>query len=43
MTATVADTCPGCEWGAIDLSEAAFLQLGTLDQGVLPLSWHYVS
>ncbi|GAA5898673.1 hypothetical protein JCM8208_004729 [Rhodotorula glutinis] len=43
VTATVADTCPGCVFGAIDLSEGAFLQLGTLDQGVLPLSWHYVS
>ncbi|GAA5852669.1 hypothetical protein JCM9279_004947 [Rhodotorula babjevae] len=58
VVATVADTCPGCAYGAIDLSEgyvcsfssfckrpssAPFLQLGTLDQGVLPLSWKYVS
>ncbi|BGP37208.1 hypothetical protein JCM10449v2_001113 [Rhodotorula kratochvilovae] len=41
VEATVADTCPGCEYGAIDLSEGAFLQLGTLDQGVLNLEWHF--
>ncbi|GAA5943983.1 hypothetical protein JCM3775_004731 [Rhodotorula graminis] len=42
VTATVADTCPGCAWGAVDLSEGAFLQLGTLDQGVIPLSWKFL-
>ncbi|GAA6054980.1 hypothetical protein JCM3770_000476 [Rhodotorula araucariae] len=42
VEATVADTCPGCEYGAIDLSEGAFLQLGTLAQGVLNLEWHFV-
>ncbi|BGP29342.1 hypothetical protein JCM10296v2_001081 [Rhodotorula toruloides] len=43
IEATVADTCPGCQWGSIDLSVAAFKALGSLDSGVLPIQWSYVS
>ncbi|BGP00828.1 DPBB_1 domain-containing protein [Rhodotorula toruloides] len=43
IEATVADTCPGCQFGAIDLSVAAFKALGSLDSGVLPIQWSFVS
>ncbi|BGP22130.1 expansin family protein [Rhodotorula toruloides] len=42
IEATVADTCPACAWGSIDLSVAAFEALGSLDSGVLPIQWSYV-
>ncbi|GAA5984821.1 hypothetical protein JCM5350_004248 [Sporobolomyces pararoseus] len=39
-TAKVADECPTCESSqSIDLSTAAFKSLGSMDQGVLPVSW----
>ena len=41
MTATVADTCPGCGYGSLDLSTGAFGALGSYDQGVLPISWSF--
>ena len=37
ITATVADTCPGCGYGSLDLSVGAFQGLGSMDQGVLPI------
>ncbi|GAA5922744.1 RlpA-like double-psi beta-barrel domain-containing protein [Sporobolomyces koalae] len=40
--ATVADLCPGCGWGSLDLSLGAFDALGSRDQGVLPISWSFV-
>ncbi|GJN88632.1 hypothetical protein Rhopal_001598-T1 [Rhodotorula paludigena] len=42
ITATVADTCPGCGYGSIDLSEGAFGALGEYSQGVLPLAWSFI-
>ncbi|KAK9896492.1 hypothetical protein P389DRAFT_144797, partial [Cystobasidium minutum MCA 4210] len=39
ITARVADLCPGCPYGGLDLSTGAFQALGSLSQGVLSLSW----
>lgn len=40
----VADECPTCESSeSIDLSTAAFEALGSKDQGVLPVTWSWVS
>lgn len=41
VTAIVADTCPGCGYGSLDLSLGAFDALGSRDQGVLPISWSF--
>ncbi|KAG0662225.1 hypothetical protein C6P46_003411 [Rhodotorula mucilaginosa] len=41
ITATVADTCPSCEASHLDLSEGAFLALGDLSSGVLPIEWSF--
>lgn len=35
------DSCPGCGYNDLDMSPAVFKQLGTLDQGVLSISWHF--
>ncbi|GAA5878391.1 hypothetical protein JCM8547_007905 [Rhodosporidiobolus lusitaniae] len=43
---TVADRCPGCGDngdGYIDLSESAYLKLGTIDEGTFPVSWFFTS
>merc|ERR1711977_770315 len=43
ITATVADLCPSCaSSGSLDLSVATFQALGSLGQGVLPISWSFV-
>ncbi|GAA5928873.1 RlpA-like double-psi beta-barrel domain-containing protein [Sporobolomyces koalae] len=39
--ATVADTCPGCGYGSLDLSLGAFDALGSRDAGVLPITWSF--
>jgi len=39
--AKMRDSCPGCGRYDLDLSPAAFKQLGSLDTGVLPISWHF--
>lgn len=39
IEATVADTCPTCESGSLDLSVGAFQQLSGLDAGVVPITW----
>ncbi|GAA5910933.1 hypothetical protein JCM6882_001935 [Rhodosporidiobolus microsporus] len=41
--ATVADACPGCGDSHIDLSVGAFDAIGTQDQGVVPISWKFIS
>lgn len=41
ITALVADECPGCGWGSLDLSTGAFTQLGSEDTGVLPITWYF--
>ncbi|EPQ50991.1 hypothetical protein GLOTRDRAFT_133317 [Gloeophyllum trabeum ATCC 11539] len=35
------DQCPGCGVDDLDLSPSLFQELGTLDQGVLSISWHF--
>ncbi|KAF8951491.1 hypothetical protein BGZ46_003949 [Entomortierella lignicola] len=44
VNARVVDKCPGdeCAWGSLDLSPAAFRQLGDLATGVLSIKWHYI-
>ncbi|KAI0753810.1 barwin-like endoglucanase [Fomes fomentarius] len=40
VTVTVADTCPGCAPGSVDLTPTAFQQLASLDVGRLHgISW----
>ncbi|CBQ73608.1 conserved hypothetical protein [Sporisorium reilianum SRZ2] len=40
ISAVIADTCPTCDWGSLDLSVGAFQQLSGLDAGVVnPISW----
>ncbi|KDE09679.1 hypothetical protein MVLG_00083 [Microbotryum lychnidis-dioicae p1A1 Lamole] len=41
IRARVADECPGCGYGSLDLSTAAFKKLGSLDTGVLPIKWQW--
>ncbi|BGO88836.1 hypothetical protein NBRC10512_002192 [Rhodotorula toruloides] len=43
ITATIADTCPGCAEQSLDLSQGAFDALGSESQGVLPISWGFSS
>ncbi|ODN74091.1 hypothetical protein, variant [Cryptococcus amylolentus CBS 6039] len=40
-TAYVADECPECKWGSLDMSPALFSALadGDFDLGVFPISW----
>ncbi|KZT27408.1 hypothetical protein NEOLEDRAFT_1155114 [Neolentinus lepideus HHB14362 ss-1] len=35
------DECMGCGEGDLDMSPSLFQMLGTLDQGVLSISWHF--
>ncbi|KAI0791835.1 RlpA-like double-psi beta-barrel-protein domain-containing protein-containing protein [Abortiporus biennis] len=39
--AKTVDSCPGCGSGDLDMSPSTFQKLGTLDQGVLSISWHF--
>ncbi|KAG2205048.1 hypothetical protein INT46_010064 [Mucor plumbeus] len=39
VTVKVVDSCPSCGKGDIDLSPTAFKKLGSLDTGVLPITW----
>jgi len=39
VTVTLVDTCPSCAQGNIDLSPAAFNQLGTPDEGRIDVTW----
>ncbi|KAF8624067.1 hypothetical protein AX15_006079 [Amanita polypyramis BW_CC] len=41
VTATVADSCPGCSRFSLDLSPAAFRALAPLGLGRLPVTWSY--
>ncbi|KAG0334073.1 hypothetical protein BG000_008662 [Podila horticola] len=44
ITARVVDKCPGdeCSYGSLDLSPAAFKQLGDMADGVLPIEWNFI-
>ncbi|KII86657.1 hypothetical protein PLICRDRAFT_113446 [Plicaturopsis crispa FD-325 SS-3] len=35
------DSCPSCGSGDLDMSPSLFQQLGSLDTGVLSISWHF--
>ena len=39
----IVDLCPECQTGHIDLSPEAFVKLGDLSLGVMPVTWHYAS
>lgn len=41
VSAVVTDECPSCDYGSLDLSPSVFKELGDLDAGVLPISWHF--
>lgn len=45
QTATVADLCPGCSYGSLDMSTGLFAALnnGNMDAGVFPISWSFGS
>lgn len=45
QTATVADLCPGCSYGSLDMSTGLFSALnnGNMDAGVFPISWTFGS
>lgn len=45
VTATVEDKCPGCQGNpnSLDLSKAAFDAIASEAQGVVPISWVYLS
>jgi len=39
--ATIVDTCPGCPYGALDLSRGLFAEFASLDVGVLAGNWDF--
>ncbi|KAF9464753.1 RlpA-like double-psi beta-barrel-protein domain-containing protein-containing protein [Collybia nuda] len=43
VVVTIADACPTCKNGnSIDLSEGAFKQIATLDQGMVGITWTFI-
>ncbi len=42
--AKTVDSCPGCSWGDLDLSESLFSSRnnGNLAAGIFPITWHFV-
>ncbi|KAI8330746.1 RlpA-like double-psi beta-barrel-protein domain-containing protein-containing protein [Chlamydoabsidia padenii] len=42
VTATVVDTCPGCDQGSVDLSIAAFKKIGDIDAGRISIKWSFL-
>ncbi|KAJ1309764.1 hypothetical protein OPQ81_006530 [Rhizoctonia solani] len=44
VTAKVADACPTCQNGnCLDLSYGAFDQIATREEGMVAISWHFIS
>lgn len=43
--AVVADSCPSCEEGSLDLSKGLFSELtdGDMDLGIFPISWSFLN
>ncbi|KAI7864765.1 RlpA-like double-psi beta-barrel-protein domain-containing protein-containing protein [Spinellus fusiger] len=41
VRAKITDTCPGCKWGAIDLSPVAFDRIANRDQGRVKVWWNW--
>jgi expansin (peptidoglycan-binding protein) len=41
VSATVVDTCPGCDYNSIDLSPAAFDNIGDQARGRIDVTWHW--
>lgn len=41
VTASVQDTCPGCPYGGLDLSEGLFSALASQDLGVIQIEWDF--
>jgi hypothetical protein len=39
---TIVDMCPGCGYGSLDLSPAAFSHIAQLSQGRVHISWEWV-
>lgn len=39
----IVDMCPGCRLGLLDLSPQAFVQIGDLSQGRVPITWQVIS
>ncbi|KAJ1665616.1 hypothetical protein IW140_003082 [Coemansia sp. RSA 1813] len=39
---TITDKCPPCKHGDLDLSPAAFKQIGNTDDGRIPITWSFV-
>ncbi|ESK95821.1 non-catalytic module family expn protein [Moniliophthora roreri MCA 2997] len=37
----VRDSCPSCSDDDLDMSPSLFQLLGSLDEGVLPIAWHF--
>ncbi|KAI8334780.1 RlpA-like double-psi beta-barrel-protein domain-containing protein-containing protein [Chlamydoabsidia padenii] len=40
--ATIVDTCPSCDKGALDLAPKVFAALADLDVGVITVTWDYI-
>jgi expansin (peptidoglycan-binding protein) len=40
---TIRDACEGCETESLDLSLGAFKEIGTLDEGVIDISWELLT
>ncbi|KAL4401326.1 hypothetical protein ACI68E_000963 [Malassezia pachydermatis] len=45
LHAVVADSCPSCDFGSLDLSKGLFSDLndGDLDMGEFPISWSFLN
>jgi len=41
VKAKITDECPSCGYGSLDLAPSVFKALGDMNDGVLPISWHF--
>lgn len=42
VTVTITDKCPGCNYGDLDLSPAAFDQIADEAEGRVPITWEFL-